>query len=506
MELLKKEHCYPKEDLGDCVGKVLVLDGDLLLPKQKQIENQLWLATHGKGCYLGYYDTTIHVTSLFDRSETFFHRNQFLGEVKEEFLPELAKLTCEELLPCCHNEDFFLKARPFPFDTPHDTRIYSEFENIVLTVHLSEEKEVTFGVWEYDKENECILNGISYGTDLEGAKVKFGVRSGLSSSNFLFNQEETDLLAKSLNFALEEGMKMDSFQHEIAEEILCILGEENDMEEKKGDFMRFLKKEHCELLIKDRTTKDDLRGKIVIFDEEKLNVDCKQPENQFCMVTGGSGCTLGYNDSTLLVTFMADETEDRICVDSCLGVPKEEFLPDWVKEKREHLAPEPIKNSEWFIKGKELPHELWGENRLLCEFDGVSLIVSRIQRNPYNVQCPEAHMQSKQEPAKISFNVAIYNENDECYFIYTVNNDIEVAKSDFAEFSTLVSPDNIVSPEEAIVLVKACETQLNLGDCTDYREELLLHTAQVRLSKGFLREELLDFEEESEFNDENLDR
>lgn len=254
------------------------------------------------------------------------------------------------------------------------------------------------------------------------------------------------------------------------------------------------------------TTKDDLRGKIVIFDVQNLKEDYRTPENQFCMVTGGSGCTLGCNDSSLLVSFMADESEDRICVDSCLGVAKEEFLPDWVKEKRVRLAPEPLKNSEWFEKGKELPHEMWGENRLLSEFDGVSLIVSRTQRNPYDFQCPEADMQSKQDPAKITFYVATYNEMEENYVIFSVSNNIEEAKCEFSLQSSLASPGNVVTQDEATVLVKACETQLNFGNITDYQEEYLLHKLQGRLSKGISREEQVDFEEESDLDDEILDR
>lgn len=232
MELLEQNHCHPKEELGDCVGKVLALDSNLLLPQAKHLESQLWLATHGKGCYEGYHDTTIHVTSLFDQTETYFMREQFLGEVKEEVLPTYAKNMRDLLRPLCHDEAFYLRARAIPFDTYQESRILSQYENTVLTVNLTPEKEVTFSVYNYDEEKEILDSGIGYGVNLELAKGDFAVRSGLVQEDLLLNQGQKNLLMRSLDYALEEGMELDYDE----EDIIVEWNREN--EELEGDCER----------------------------------------------------------------------------------------------------------------------------------------------------------------------------------------------------------------------------------------------------------------------------
>ncbi len=218
MEYLDQNHCHPKEELGDCVGKVLALDSDLLLPHSKHLESQLWLATHGKGCYEGYQDTTIYVTSLFDQTETYFMREQFLGEVKEESLPKYAKEMRDLLRPRCHDEAFYLRARGIPFEIHQESRILSQYDNTVLTVNMTPEKEVTFSVYHYDEEKEILDSGIGYGVNLELAKHDFAVRSGLVQEDLLLNQGQKNLLMRTLDYALEEGMELTYEDEDIIEE------------------------------------------------------------------------------------------------------------------------------------------------------------------------------------------------------------------------------------------------------------------------------------------------
>lgn len=231
--MLEKNHCHSKETLGDCVGKVLALDKDSLLPHCQQLENQLWLATHGKGCYEGYQDTTIYVTSLFDQKETFFQREEFLGEVKEAYLPQEAKNMRDNLLPKCHDETFFLRAAPLPFDVDCERRMYAFFENTALTVNLTAEKEITFNVWEVDVENQYLFNGVAYGHDLECAKHDFAIRSGLVSDDLLLKQDEKNLLMGALDYALEEGMELTWEEEDLLEE-----WEQEQAEKNQDDFQR----------------------------------------------------------------------------------------------------------------------------------------------------------------------------------------------------------------------------------------------------------------------------
>lgn len=230
MELLNQDHCHPKEELGDCVGKVLALDGNLMLPDKQHLANQFWIATHGKGCYEGYQDTKIYVTSLYTKDEAYFDRSQFLGEVKEGFLPKLVRENRDKLLPYCHDEAFFLKAKPFPFEVHMQSRIHSQFNDTVLMVNLTEEKEVTFNICTIDEENEYIHENFAYGHDIDLAKREFVIRSGLVSEDLLLKREEKRLLMNCLDFAVDEGLELDYTELDLAEEMLDRYRNEIDWE------------------------------------------------------------------------------------------------------------------------------------------------------------------------------------------------------------------------------------------------------------------------------------
>lgn len=260
----------------------------------------------------------------------------------------------------------------------------------------------------------------------------------------------------------------------------------------------FYQEKHCDLLIRDMTTKDDLRGKILIVDASRFKEEQRTQSNQFCMVTGGSGCTLGYNDSSLLVTFMDKEIETRITVDSCIGVVKEEVLPDWVKEKRDRLSPETIENERIFASGTELPHEMYGEHRKLAEFDNRYLLVSRVQTNPNFFELPESDMESKQERPSIVFQLAYYNQQKEELESIAVFTDFDEAKHEFAVYANLVKATEKLRPSEENMLYKLCKQHFEQDMYDGLDEEMMLAGLMSYFDDGKQKEEQLDFEEEED--------
>lgn len=252
----------------------------------------------------------------------------------------------------------------------------------------------------------------------------------------------------------------------------------------------------CKLLIRSMTLKDDLRGEIVLLDSEIMSSDRKTDKNQFALVTGGAGCTLGYNDSNLEVTHLLTGLEARINKFTCIGVAKEEILPDWVEEKRKILAPRPIQNEEWFKNAKPFPQDkpdMWGEHRLLCEFDEVMLLVTRKENKKYRQESPQTkHSQ------EIYFSVQVYEEKYEDYLYLYGSSNIEDAKVEFSRFAGLVSEENTVTQEEAKILVKACETTLTVENYADIDEEMTLHRMLDRLQNGL--KEINKGESEEEYD------
>ena len=96
--LFGPEHCEPDSfsDL-DYTGKVLVLSPDTLKESCWSQENQLWLAHDGFGCAPHAIGRSIRCTCLGDGETARWNRADFTGVLKEEFLPDWARETLEEL-------------------------------------------------------------------------------------------------------------------------------------------------------------------------------------------------------------------------------------------------------------------------------------------------------------------------------------------------------------------------------------------------------------------------
>lgn len=95
LELFSQEHCTGTDE--DYDGKVLVLDPAILKDKYKSPDHQLFLATGGFGCSTTARSRTVYGQFLKDGEETQYWRQDFLGVLKDELLPEWAKEKLENI-------------------------------------------------------------------------------------------------------------------------------------------------------------------------------------------------------------------------------------------------------------------------------------------------------------------------------------------------------------------------------------------------------------------------
>lgn len=89
LNLFSREHCFEKvNDIFE--DRVIVLSPNALKEEYWTPENQLWLATGGFGCYPDKSGRAVYATSLFDGEKTRWNREDVIGAIKEEYIPEWA--------------------------------------------------------------------------------------------------------------------------------------------------------------------------------------------------------------------------------------------------------------------------------------------------------------------------------------------------------------------------------------------------------------------------------
>lgn len=90
--LFNRSHCV-SEDGGqlDYTGRIIVLKPEILKDTFKTPEDQLFLAKSGFGCSPDSSGRKVFGQFLNDGEETHFYREDFIGVIKDEYLPEWAK-------------------------------------------------------------------------------------------------------------------------------------------------------------------------------------------------------------------------------------------------------------------------------------------------------------------------------------------------------------------------------------------------------------------------------
>lgn len=75
------------------------------------------------------------------------------------------------------------------------------------------------------------------------------------------------------------------------------------------------------------------RDKVIILKPSSLNEEYWKPEFQICLATNGFGCDPTASGRAVYLKFLFDDENARFNRSDVLGVMKDEFLPDWAREK-----------------------------------------------------------------------------------------------------------------------------------------------------------------------------
>ena len=98
IRLFDQSHCQPDSwSALDYNGKVLALKPEILKEEYRSAEFQLWLGEGGFGCSPTARGRAVYTTCLGDGEKTRWDRADFIGVLKDEFLPDWAREKLEAL-------------------------------------------------------------------------------------------------------------------------------------------------------------------------------------------------------------------------------------------------------------------------------------------------------------------------------------------------------------------------------------------------------------------------
>ena len=100
---------------------------------------------------------------------------------------------------------------------------------------------------------------------------------------------------------------------------------------KEFDSLNLFNAEHCD---KEQT---NYEGKVVVVSHKQLKEEYWSPENQLWLAKGGFGCDPKKIGRAVFSVCLADNDESRWERHQILGVIKDEYLPDWAREKLEEM-------------------------------------------------------------------------------------------------------------------------------------------------------------------------
>lgn len=92
-------------------------------------------------------------------------------------------------------------------------------------------------------------------------------------------------------------------------------------------------REHCEEV-------GNFEDKVVVISHKHLKEEYWSPENQLWIATGGFGCSPTAIGRAVYATCLIDDDRGRWDRHQVLGVIKDEYLPDWAREKLEEMKPQ----------------------------------------------------------------------------------------------------------------------------------------------------------------------
>ena len=100
--------------------------------------------------------------------------------------------------------------------------------------------------------------------------------------------------------------------------------------------LKLIGPEHCET---DSFSSLDYTGKVLVLSSDALREKFWSPENQLWLALDGFGCSPGAIGRSVRCICLWDGETTRWNRSEFAGVLKEEYLPNWAKEKLEQLRP-----------------------------------------------------------------------------------------------------------------------------------------------------------------------
>lgn len=205
-DVFREEHCEPSGEQEELEGKILVLSQNNIKEEFISKESQLWLALAGAGLSSMEKGEDISAVNLHDGEKGDFQRDDFLGALKEEWIPEWAaesKLVLEPSL--LEQEDIFKKGATMPFPCNGTNRILQQIEDTVLLATKTQ-GEIKFTVCNLNYQEERVTPLSSTSNDLALIQEKFQEVVALS-------QGTEDILGEYGNEIPPESSEYDNHNH-----------------------------------------------------------------------------------------------------------------------------------------------------------------------------------------------------------------------------------------------------------------------------------------------------
>ncbi len=93
---------------------------------------------------------------------------------------------------------------------------------------------------------------------------------------------------------------------------------------------------HCE---SEKDEQLDYEGKVLVLRGDVLKDRYKTPEDQLFLADGGFGCRPNSRGRKVFGKFLKDGEDTHFYREDFAGILKDEYLPDWAKEKLNELQP-----------------------------------------------------------------------------------------------------------------------------------------------------------------------
>ena len=100
---------------------------------------------------------------------------------------------------------------------------------------------------------------------------------------------------------------------------------------------------HC---IKGSRSEADYEGKVLIIDPYTLADKYRTPEDQLFLASSGFGCSPTSLGRKVMGNYLNDGTRGTHLRQDFLGVIRDEYLPDWAREKLQELCPKQAEENE----------------------------------------------------------------------------------------------------------------------------------------------------------------